>query len=82
MQDDLVVLRTYNNEPEARIAAAVLEANGIECGVSGDVAGGALPSLALVFPVRLIVHEIDAQFARELLDTAVEPPTEDKEQGD
>ncbi len=36
MKDDLVVLRTYGNETEARIAAAVLEANGTEAGVSAD----------------------------------------------
>lgn len=72
MRDDLVVLRTYGTEWEARLAAAVLEANGIDAGVSPDVAGGALPNLALVFPVRLLVREADVALARELLDSAVD----------
>ena len=33
-----------------------------------------LPSLALAFPVRLIVRAADADIARELLDTDAPPP--------
>lgn len=72
MTDDLVVLRQYGDELSARLDAAALEANGVPAQVSADTAGGALPSLALAFPVRLIVRAEDAELARELLDTPVE----------
>ena len=51
-RDDLVVLRKYSDEMSARVAALSLEANGIPAQVSADTAGGALPVLALGFPVR------------------------------
>ncbi len=71
---ELVVLRTYSDELTARVAALSLEANGIPAQVSADTAAGALPSLALAFPVRLIVRAADADIARELLDTDAPPP--------
>jgi hypothetical protein len=71
--DDVVVLRTFSIEVEARLAAAVLEANGIPAHVLTDTAGGALPSIALLYPVRLLVRARDAELARELLDTPAEP---------
>ena len=74
--EDVVVLKKYSNEAEARLDASVLEANGIPAEVSADTAGGALPSIALVFPVRLLVRADDAEIARELLDTPAEPPTD------
>jgi hypothetical protein len=70
--EDVVVLRKYSNEVEARFDATVLEANGIPAHVLADTAGGALPSMALVFPVRLLVRAADADLARELLDTPVD----------
>jgi hypothetical protein len=73
-RDDIVVLRKYSTEVEARLAASVLEANGIPAEVSADIAGGALPSIALVFPIRLLVRAGDAELARELLDTPADPP--------
>lgn len=75
--DDLVVLRTYTDEMSARVAALSLEANGIPAQVSADTAGGALPSLAIAFPVRLIVRAADADLARRLLDTDAPPPPDD-----
>ena len=72
-EDDIIVLRTYGNEVEASLAASVLEANGVPAQVSADTAGGAYPSLALSFPVRLLVRGQDAAFAREILDTPAEP---------
>ena len=74
MADDIVVLRKYGNEVEAQFAATVLEANGIPARVLADTAGGALPSMALLFPVRLLVRAADADLARELLDTTADPP--------
>lgn len=72
MAEDVVVLRKYSNEVEARFDATVLEANGIPAHVLADTAGGAFPSMALVFPVRLLVRAADADLARELLDTPVD----------
>ncbi|MGQ0648772.1 MAG: putative signal transducing protein [Gemmatimonadaceae bacterium] len=72
MADQLVVLRKYTDEVSAQLAALILEANGVPARVVADTAGGALPSLALVFPVRLMVREEDEEFARELLDSDVE----------
>jgi len=70
---DVVVLRQYSTEVEAHLAAAVLEANGIAAQVLADTAGGALPPIAVIFPVRLLVRAADAALARELLDTPVDP---------
>ena len=77
MADEIIVLREYGDELSARLAAMALEANGVPARVSADTAGGALPSLALAFPVRLLVRAEDAGLARELLDTSVEPPEDD-----
>lgn len=75
--DDVVVVRKFGDELSARIAALSLEANGIPAQISADTAGGALPSLALVFPVRLIVRARDAALARHLLDTDAPAPPDD-----
>lgn len=74
MTDDAVVLRKFSTEVEARLAASVLEANGIPAEVRADTAGGTLPSIALIFPVRLLVRAADADLAREILDTPADPP--------
>ena len=76
---DLVVLRKYHNEWEARFAAMALEANGIPARVLADTAGGAYPSMALVFPIRLLVRAADADLAREILDTPAPPPPDEAE---
>jgi len=78
VSDDIVVLRKYINEFEARFAATVLEANGIPAQVLADTAGGAYPSLALVFPVRLLVRADDAAVAAEILDTSADDDSDDE----
>jgi hypothetical protein len=78
MSDDAVVLRKYNSEMEARVAAAILEASGIPADVLADTAGGTLPSMALVYPVRLIVRSEDEELAREILETSAEPTLDDE----
>ena len=77
MAEDIVVLRKYGNEVEAQFAATVLEANGIPAHVVADTAGGAFPSMALLFPIRLLVRAADADLARELLDTTADPPADE-----
>ena len=71
VSDAPVVLRRYLNEFDARLAATILEANGIPSHVLADTAGGTLPGMALVFPVRLLVRAEDAELAAEILDTPV-----------
>ena len=69
MSDAVVVLRTYADAWQAGLDASILEANGIPSQVLADTAAGAYPSMALLFPVRLLVRAEDAALARELLDT-------------
>ncbi len=75
------LLRQYVNEVTARLDASVLEANGIDARVIADNAGGALPSMALVIPIKLMVPLTDLEVARELLDTPVDGADEDEEPG-
>ena len=82
MPDELVLLRQFGDEMSARLAAMVLEANGVPARVIADTAGGALPSLALVLPVRLMVRREDEDLARELLDTAADEPDGDGQDGE
>jgi hypothetical protein len=77
VEDEIVVLREFGYEVEASLAASVLEANGIPARVSADTAGGAFPSMALIYPFRLLVRAEDAALARELLDTPADPPLEE-----
>ena len=77
MTDDIVVLRKYGMEVEARFDSTVLEANGIPSTVFVDTAGGAFPSLAVVFPIRLLVRAEDAELALALLDTSDELPEDE-----
>lgn len=77
LADEIVLLREFGNEVEAQFAATVLEANGVPARVTADTAGGAFPSMAVLFPVRLFVRAADAELARELLDTPADPPAEE-----
>lgn len=74
MSDDFVFLRKHVNEFEARLLAAVLEANGIPVQVFVDTVGGAYPSMAVMNPVRFAVRAEDAERAAEILDKGDEPP--------
>jgi hypothetical protein len=76
MTDKLVVVGRYVDELSAQIAAMALEANGVPAQVSADNAGGALPSMAFVYPIRLLVREEDEKLARELLESPVESDDE------
>jgi hypothetical protein len=79
MSERLVVLRTYTSELAARLDSTVLEANGVPSQVFADTAGGAYPSMALLFPVRLLVRVEDAELAREILDTPADVAEADDE---
>ncbi|HEX6908760.1 MAG TPA: hypothetical protein VF142_00115 [Longimicrobium sp.] len=78
MSNEIVVLRRYVSEFQAQLDATILEANGVPARVSADTAGGAVPSMALVMPVRLLVRAEDADLAAEVLDAPADaPPDED-----
>ena len=70
------VIRTFPNELEAQLAQSVLEANGIPSAVVRDDAGGAMPGLHVLHPVRLVVREEDVAEAVRLLETEADAPEE------
>ena len=76
-EDDVIVLRKYVSEVEATMAHLVLEAHNIPSAVMRDNAGGMIPSMALLYPVRLAVRREDADEARRILDTEAPLPAED-----
>lgn len=75
--DEVIVLRKYVSEVEATMAHLVLEAHNIPSAVMRDTAGGMIPSMAILYPVRLAVRREDADEARRILDTEAPLPGED-----
>lgn len=68
MGEAMAVIREYANETEAHVSRSVLEAHGIPATVLLDTAGGMLPSMQLMYPVRLAVREADVHRAVDILD--------------
>lgn len=68
MSDELFVIRTFPNDVEASLAEAVLDANGIPSTLISDTAGGSMPWLNALHPVRLMVRKSDVETAVMLLD--------------
>lgn len=73
--DDLVVVASFFDRPEADLAKSALEAAGIESIVRGDDAGALRPHMAWAgrHGVELIVRAEDADAAREILNTPAKP---------
>ena len=72
--DPLVVVATFNDRAEADLARGALEAAGIDAAVSGDDAGTLQPALGWTGTgIRVIVHAVDAESAREILDIPAKP---------
>ena len=67
------VIGTFANEVEAHVAQAVLDANGIDSYLMRDDAGGMMPWLQWLHPIRLVVREEDSIDALEILNS---PPGE------
>jgi hypothetical protein len=63
------VIRTFANEVEAHVAQAVLDANGIDSFLIRDDAGGMMPWLQWLHPIRLVVREEDSVEALDLLNS-------------
>ncbi|MBL0938472.1 MAG: DUF2007 domain-containing protein [Gemmatimonadaceae bacterium] len=66
------VIREYVNEMEALVARSVLEAHEIPAVVLRDDAGGMLPAMHMLFPVRLAVRVADSVQALRILDAPFE----------
>ncbi len=78
--EGIVVVAEYAGEMEARVAQLVLEANEIPTVLLRDDAGGMLPMLHVILPIRLAVHPSDFELAQRLLE---DPDSfEDGEAGD
>lgn len=75
--EEVIVLRKYSSEVEATMAHLVLEAHNIPSAVMRDNAGGMIPSMALLYPVRLAVRREDAEEARRILDAEAPLQAED-----
>jgi hypothetical protein len=75
--DEVIVLRKYSSEVEATMAHLVLEAHNIPSAMMRDNAGGMIPSMAILYPVRLAVRREDADEARRILDAEAPLPAED-----
>ena len=69
MIDGMKVLRTYGSEMEAEMAAAMLQAYGVEALVSTDDAGGMYPQMAQLRGIKLLVWEKDLEEAKALLES-------------
>lgn len=67
-----VIVATYNTRPQAELARARLEAEGIRAAVLGDDAGGLYPNLS-PGGVRVAVASEDEAAALEILGEPVEP---------
>ncbi len=67
------VIRTFANEVEAHVAQAVLDANGIDSFLMRDDAGGMMPWLQWLHPIRLVVREEDSIEALDLLNSPPGP---------
>ena len=66
--DGLYVIRSFSNDMDASLAEAVLEANGIPSTRISDDAGGMMPWLHSLHPIRLMVRREDVELAVSLLD--------------
>ena len=67
MKQRKVVVESFENEIDAEIAKARLEAEDIEASIVKDDAGGMFPSLQQTAGVRLLVPEDRAERAKEIL---------------
>ena len=72
--DGLYVIRSFSNDMDVSLAEAVLEANGIPSTRISDDAGGMMPWLHSLHPIRLMVRRADVELAAALLDG--DSPTE------
>ncbi len=73
IHDDLVVVATFADRPEAELAKGALEAAGIDAVVRSDDSGGLRPAMTFSNGAQLVVRAVDAEAAREILDVPARP---------
>ena len=72
--DDLVVVATFGDRPEADLAVSALDAVGIDSMIRADDGGSMRPHLAWAgVGFQVIVRAEDVDRAREILDTPAKP---------
>ena len=69
MSEEVVVLKTFNNEIDAEMAQQVLHEAGVTAFVFKDDAGGMEPQLQQTNGVRLVIKSADVQRAHKMLRT-------------
>lgn len=61
----LVVLCEFDNPADAHIKKGILESNGVKCIIDNEALSSIYP---FIFPVKLLVREVDVELARKLLE--------------
>jgi Putative prokaryotic signal transducing protein len=67
MSDEIVVLRVFDNEIDARMAQQLLQGEGVATFVFKDDGGGMEPHLQRTIGVRLMLNRTDAEEAHDIL---------------
>ena len=67
MSDEVVVLRVFDNEIEARMAQQMLQDAGVATFIFKDDGGGMEPHLQRTIGVRLVLNSADAERAQDIL---------------
>ena len=71
MSEEVAVLKTFDNEIDARMAQEILRDAGVTGFVFKDDGGGMEPHLQRTNGVRLIVKGADAERAHQILGTLI-----------
>ena len=69
MSDELVILKIFNNEVDARMAQETLHVAGVRAYVFKDDGGGMEPHLQQTVGVRLVLNRAQAERAHQILGT-------------
>lgn len=67
MSNEIVVLRVFDNEIDARMAQQLLQGEGVATFVFKDDGGGMEPHLQRTIGVRLMLNRVDADRANDIL---------------
>ncbi len=70
MSDEIVVLRVFDNDLEARMAQQLLQGAGVATFIFKDDGGGMEPHLQRTIGVRLMLNSADAERAHDVLQAA------------
>ena len=71
MSEEVVVLKTFNNEIDAGMTQQVLQNAGVRAFIFKDDGGGMEPHLQRTTGVRLVVNRADAERAQQILRTLI-----------